>query len=245
METDVVTFSKFKVTSALTDMESRIRPGAFVGLLIESAIQSSDKLGFGFDNLKIHNLFWVFSRLSVNIFKPIKWNDVVEIETWPKDINGIFYIRDFIVRNNKSEVLAKASSAWLPIDFKTKRPKRRESFDTDIFVSLKDKYALESPPEKLSEITEGERFTVNSTYFDLDFNKHVTSTRYIDWMMDTFSVEFHNKNYFKMLTVNFIKETLSGVKLKILKNNYEKGKYLFEGTNIDSGKCSFRGKITF
>jgi len=226
-------------------MEARLRPGALVGLLIESAIQSADKLGFGFDNLKVHNLFWVFSRLSVKVFKSVKWNDVIEVETWPKNINGILYIRDFIVRDDRCEIVAKASSAWLPIDFETKRPKRRESFDTDIFVSLKEKYALDYLPEKLSKVAEGELFHVNSTYFDIDFNGHVTSTRYIDWMMDTFPVEFHKRNYFKMLSVNFIKEILPEGKLEILRNNNEKGEYLFEGGNSDSGKSAFRGKIIF
>ena len=242
---DLISTLKFKVTSAETDMESRLRPGALINLLIQSATHSADKLGFGFESLKKHNLFWVFSRLTVNITRPLKWNEVVEVETWPKDIVGLLYTRDFIIRDEDGKVVAKAASAWLPIDLETKRPKRKESFDSEFFTFLKEKHALKDPPEKLSGTREGEIFKVNSTYFDLDLNKHVTSTRYIDWMMDTFPIEFLRKNYPKALSINYIKETMPEMKLDIIKKQNGPGEFLLEGVNSETGKTSFRGKIVF
>ena len=242
---DLISTLKFKVTSAETDMESRLRPGALINLLIQSATHSADKLGFGFESLKKHNLFWVFSRLTVNITRPLKWNEVVEVETWPKDIVGLLYTRDFIIRDEDGKVVAKAASAWLPIDLETKRPKRKESFDSEFFTFLKEKHALKDPPEKLSGTREGEIFKVNSTYFDLDLNKHVTSTRYIDWIMDTFPIEFLRKNYPKALSINYIKETMPEMKLDIIKKQNGPGEFLLEGVNSETGKTSFRGKIVF
>jgi len=146
-EKDLISTLKFKITSAETDMDARLRSGALVNLLIQSATHSADKLGFGYDSLKKHNLFWVFSRLTVNIKRPLMWNEIVEIETWPKDIIGLLYTRDFELRDAAGEIIANATSAWLPIDIKTKRPKRKESFDSDFFTYLKDKHALKDPPE--------------------------------------------------------------------------------------------------
>ncbi|MCK5221438.1 MAG: hypothetical protein KAR14_07655, partial [Candidatus Aminicenantes bacterium] len=197
------------------------------------------------ESLKKHNLFWVFSRLTVNITRPLKWNEVVEVETWPKDIVGLLYTRDFIIRDEDGKVVAKAASAWLPIDLETKRPKRKESFDSEFFTFLKEKHALKDPPEKLSGTREGEIFKVNSTYFDLDLNKHVTSTRYIDWMMDTFPIEFLRKNYPKALSINYIKETMPEMTLDITKGQNGPGEFFLEGVNSETGKTSFRGKIVF
>ncbi|MCK5004125.1 MAG: hypothetical protein KAS21_03510 [Candidatus Aminicenantes bacterium] len=242
---DLISTLKFKVTSAETDMESRLRPGALVNLLIQSATHSADKLGFGYESLKKHNLFWVFSRLTINIARPLNWNEVVEVETWPKDIVGLLYTRDFIIRDGDGKVVARAASAWLPIDLETKRPKRKESFDSKFFTFLKDKHALKDPPEKLSETQEGEIFKVNSTYFDIDLNKHVTSTRYIDWMMDTFPIDFLQKNYPKVLSINYVKETMPEMKLDITKGQNGLGEFLLEGVNSETGKTSFRGKIIF
>jgi len=242
---DLISSLKFKVTSAETDMEARLRPGALVNHLIQSATHSADKLGFGYESLKKHNLFWVFSRLTINIVRPLKWSEVIEIETWPKDIVGLLYTRDFIIRDEDGKVVGRAASAWLPIDLETKRPKRKESFDSEFFTFLKDKHALKEPPEKLSETKEGEVFKVNSTYFDIDLNKHVTSTRYIDWMMDTFPVDFLRNNYPKALSINYIKETMPDMKLDITKRQNGLGEFLLEGAHSETGKTSFRGKIIF
>ncbi|MEN8222444.1 MAG: acyl-ACP thioesterase domain-containing protein [Acidobacteriota bacterium] len=245
-EKDLISTLKFKITSAETDMEARLRPGALVNLLIQSATHSADKLGFGYENLKKHNLFWVFSRLTVNIERPLKWNEVVEVETWPKDIDGLLYTRDFILRDERGKIVVKAASAWLPIDLETKRPKRKESFESDFFTYLKDKHALKDPPEKLPGVTEGDVFEVRSTYFDIDLNKHVTSTRYIDWMMNTFSINFLQNNYPKVLSINYVKEAMPEAKLNIIRtSNNDKEEFLLEGVNSETEKTSFRGKVIF
>jgi len=245
LEKDLVTVLRSKITSAETDMESRLRPGALINLLIQAATCSADKLGFGFESLKKYNLFWVFSRLTINIVRPLNWNEVVEVETWPKDIVGLLYTRDFIIRDGEGKVVGRAASAWLPIDLETKRPKRKESFDSEFFTFLKDKHALKDPPEKLAGTREGEIFKVNSTYFDIDLNKHVTSTRYIDWMMDTFPIDFLRENYPKALSINYIKETMPENKIKLIKEAKGSGKFVLEGINSETEKTSFRGSIIF
>lgn len=242
---DLITFSKFKITSAETDMGARIRLGSMVNLLIQSATQSADNLGFGFKKLRNSNLFWVLSRLTIEIFQTLKWNDMIEIETWPKDIKGILYLRDFIVRGENRKVIAKATTGWLAIDLKTKKPKRTEGKHMEIYVSLKDKQAIKEPPEKIQDADGGDTFKVNSTYFDIDLNGHVTSTRYIDWMMDTFPIDFHINNYPKKLSVNYIKETLPGNKIIIRSKQIKEKEYYFEGVGADNSKISFRGRIEF
>ncbi|MEN8154379.1 MAG: acyl-ACP thioesterase domain-containing protein [Acidobacteriota bacterium] len=245
VEKDLVLISKFKVSSAETDMEARLSLGALVNLLIQSATRSAYNLGFGFDNLRKHNLFWVFNRLTMEIFKPVKWNEKITIETWPKDIVGLLYTRDFIVRDEKDNIIVKATTAWLPIDLETKRPKRKESFESDFFTYLKDKNAIEEPPEKLPETKDGDLFEVRSTFFDIDFNKHVTSTRYVDWMMDTFPIDFHRDNYPKGLSINYLKETMPGEKIRIVRNMNKGKEYCFEGLNLNNSKRAFRGRISF
>jgi len=117
---------------------------------------------------------------------------------------------------------------------------------TKPFTFLKDKHALKDPPEKLSGTPEGEIFKVKSTYFDIDLNKHVTSTRYIDWMMDTFSADFLRKNYPKLLSINYVKETMPETDIEIIKaSKNDKGEFLLDGVNSKTEKTSFRGKIIF
>jgi acyl-ACP thioesterase len=114
-----------------------------------------------------------------------------------------------------------------------------------MFVYLKEKHALQESPEKLTSATNGDAFDIHSGYFDFDLNRHVTSTRYIDWMMDTFTVDFHKNHYPNKVSINFMKETLPGDSLNIIRSSHNGLQYSFEGTNHAHKTVAFRGKIDF
>ncbi len=237
--------TSYPVTSADTDMEARVRASSLVNMLIQSAISSADSLGFGFSGIRQQQLFWVLSRLTVEIYKPLMWYQEARVETWPKDIDGLLYLRDFSITDSKNNVAASAVSGWLAIDLSTKRPKRIEAAHEELFTSLKDRHALPAAPDKLAPVSEGETFLVRSTYFDLDLNKHVTSTRYIDWMMDTFPLDFVRSKYPRRISINFMKETMPGVSIVLKRMLEGENRYSFEGTSEVSGNAHFRGKIEF
>lgn len=237
--------SEFKITLADTDLEARLRTGALCNFLIQLAINSADKLGFGYGGIRQQNLYWVLSRLTVEISKPFLWHDKVEVETWPKDIDGIFYLRDFLVRDEAKSIVARATSGWLAIDIETKRPKKVDAIHAEMFVHLKNKHALEQHPEKLTGLNEGESFEIKTTFFDMDLNKHVTSTRYIDWMMDSFALDFIRSQYPKKISVNFIKETMLGDKILLRRNHTIDNSFQFEGINTSQNSSAFRAKIFF
>ncbi len=244
-ENSLTIFSDFRITSADTDMFMRIRLGGLVNLLIQSAINSAESLGFGFKNLKEQRLYWVLSRMTVEIYKPLMWNQEAVVETWPKSVEGLLYTRDYIIRDKQQNIVARATSGWLAIDLETKKPKIFDGIQGEMFVHLKDKHGLNEAPEKLSATVEGEAFEVKSNYFDFDLNRHVTSTRYVDWMMDTIPVEFHKRNYPKRLSVNFMKETLPGDSITIIRSLHDGFQYTLEGTNHAHKTVAFRGKIDF
>ncbi len=242
---DLTLTTKYEVSSAETDMFGRMRLSAFTNLLIQSAIKSADSLGFGWKGMNEQQLFWVLSRITVQISKMPKWYDKISIETWPKDIHKILYLRDYFVRDADDNIIAKATSAWLALDYKTHRPKHVSSEYIGQFTLLKDKHAIVTLPEKLPE-TEGEIVNeINTDYFDIDMNKHVTSTRYIDWMTNTFSPEFHETNSVRSLSMNYMKETSLGSTISLAKEQSEKNQYHFEGKNIQANSIAFRGKLVY
>jgi len=242
---DLSLLSASRVTSADTDIEGRLRLGSLVNFLIQAAIDSADKLGFGYGGLRQQKLFWVFSRLTVEIYKPVRWHDTVETETWPKDIDGILYLRDFIIRDQNKEPLARATSGWLAIDIDSKRPRKVDAIHEEMFVQLKNKHALNQSPEKLTKINGGDSFQINTGFFDMDLNKHVTATRYIDWMMDSFSLEFHQSKYPAKLSINFLKETMLGDKIILKREKVAENEFLFEGFNLTRDAVSYRARINF
>lgn len=233
------------VTSADVDMYARMRPGAVVNLLIQAAITSADQLGFGFNELEQHKLFWVLSRLTIEFNKVPNWNAHLHVETWPKDVDRFLYLRDFIVRDKNEAIVLKATSGWLAVNMESKRPAIIEGIQANMFDELKNKRALDYPPEKLSFVPKGNSISVVSSYFDIDLNKHVTATRYIDWMMDTFSADFHEHHYPVKLSVNYLRETKLEEHIELRKMKSDNQRFDFEGYNLSQKHTAYLGTVFF
>jgi medium-chain acyl-[acyl-carrier-protein] hydrolase len=242
---ELTLYTNFRVSSADTDMEARLRPGALVNFLIQSAIQSADSLGFGFGNLSQEQLFWVLSRMVIEIYRPLKWNEEIIVETWPKDVDGLLYLRDFIIRDKKGAIVVKATSGWLAINFKSKRPGKVEGIGASFLDRLRSKHALEAHPEKLPTIQASAYTEKVTTYFDLDLNKHVTSTRYIDWMIDSIPVDYLATHYPSKVIINYMKETHLGDVILLQSNESFQQTFVFEGINKFTNQISFRARIEF
>jgi medium-chain acyl-[acyl-carrier-protein] hydrolase len=240
----LISISKFKITSADTDIFARLRLGGMVNYLIQAAIDSADKLGFGFSGLREQKLFWVLNRLTIEMPENLGWYDEIEVETWPKTVDRILYLRDYLVRNTKNQIVAKATSGWAAIDVETKKLKQVSGVEAEIFSHLKDKQAL-TDFEKLDRVKEGDNFEVKTSFFDIDLNKHVTSTRYVDWMMDTFSLDFHRDNRPKTLTINYMKETMPGDEILLSRHSPDGKKFYFEGFNKSKETIACRAVIGF
>ena len=244
-ENNLTSLLTFKVSSAETDMYARLRLGSAVNYLIQSAIDSADRLGFGYGGIRNQNLFWVLSRLTVELYRPIIWHETVEIETWPKTVERVLYLRDFILRDLDRSIIARATSGWLAVDLDTKRIKKIDGINADFFDYLRSKHALAEPPAKLHSFANGDGFEIQSGYFDIDLNGHVTTTRYVDWMMDTLPMDFHKDNFPRKLSLNMIKETMPGEAIRLKRTNNNQQQYLFEGFNVNNNTNAFRACIEF
>ncbi len=242
---NLVTETEFTVSSADADMYGRVRPGALSNFFIQAAVASADHLGFGFENLQEHKLFWVLCRLTVEITRPLQWREAVRIETWPKTIDKLLYIRDFTAHAGGG-ICARATSGWLAVDIEKKRPKQVKGIEARLFDHLKDRHALSYPPQRIGAVingTAGREIAV--TYYDIDLNKHVTSTRYIDWMLDAFPAEYHAAHYPEKLSINYAKEILPEKNIRLMQKQAGPEEYEFEGKDVEGGANHFKGRIRF
>jgi acyl-ACP thioesterase len=91
---------------------------------------------------------------------------------------------------------------------------------------LDGKAVLGRDPEKLAGDQEGEEaFSVTVRYADIDVNRHVNSSRYIDWMLDAYPLEFHRRYLLRVLEINFLSETLEGEVLSVRTRQIGAGAY--------------------
>ncbi len=234
------------VTSADTDFTKTLRSSSLVNMIIQVAWHHAEALGFGMDFLHENGLVWMLSRMHLKVFSDPFWNSQLKITTWPKGIHRLFYLRDFEVVDSSSLPVARVTSEWLIIDLKVRRPKLYQP-DNTMFQENRDKHAIETLVPNLREI-EGsfETFQNKVVYSDIDLNNHLTTTRYIDWMMDTLDLSMLEQSLCTDIVVNFIREIPFGTRVSIKRFEIRKDeKYVFEFEATEVKQIFFRGSLQF
>ncbi len=236
---------KFLVTSADVDFEQKLKISALANYLIQISWHHAEDLSWGVDDLLKYNLVWVLSGLHIQLDECPKWRETINITTWPKGINRLFYLRDYIIKNEKGEIIGRATSNWLMIDIDKRRPKLHE-LDDAIITANQGRHAIE---EVIPMLRQNGEDVISSTdfavrYSDVDLNKHLTTTRYIDWVMDTFSPDEIGSKRPKTFLANFVKEIRFGHEVRMVKTEPAESSQQFEMVDTD-GKTYFRALINY
>ena len=100
---------KFKILSHEADIHNCANLFSLSNYMQEAARNHAHKLGWGVQLLKTKQQFWVLSRMIISIDDYPTTGTSIEIETWPKDKEKIFALRDFLVRQN-GEIIASGTS---------------------------------------------------------------------------------------------------------------------------------------
>ncbi|MCY1721566.1 thioesterase [Prolixibacteraceae bacterium Z1-6] len=185
------------------------------------AWEHAEILGFGFDNLKKEQQFWVLSRLLVKIKRRPKWGEKFTMETWPVGVEGLLALRDIEFLDDKGESIIQATTSWLVLDAKTKRIIRMEDLKD---IPLNGERVFEQTAGKVRPPKSSEELTFTPALFnEIDINQHFNSGRYLERIIDSYDFDFHEKNELVEFEINFAKEGIPddslGVKKQFLDNN--------------------------
>jgi medium-chain acyl-[acyl-carrier-protein] hydrolase len=208
---DTFQFEKeFEILSFQIDPKGRLRWASLADMLQEVAWKHADSRDFG-QQLFDKGFMWVLSRFHIKVYEMPSWGEYIKIKTAGRGINKLFALREFEVEDGKGKVIAKAMSAWLLLDIKSKRPQRpRQVLPSELFDDNPD---ISLVPDKINldiELLASKSFSVN--YSDLDMNNHVNNVSYIRWIEDFC---FENKIHFNELLINYISEAIMGEEINI------------------------------
>ena len=237
---------KYSINSADTDFTRRIKVSSLTNMFIQSAWHHAEDLGFGIHVLHRQNCVWMLSRFRLRLLKIPSFNETISINTWPKGIHRLFYQRDFEVFAANNTEIALGTSEWLIIDLKARRPRLIDA-DHHIFNPGQVRHAIDEPVPVLdTPATRSEHYKRQVRYSDIDLNQHLTTTRYIDWMFDTFEPEFLKENSCTEVIVNFLREIPHNTVAEIARfNSEEVNTFCFELTNSGKKLVFFRGQLVF
>jgi medium-chain acyl-[acyl-carrier-protein] hydrolase len=235
----------FLVSSADVDFQQKLRLSSLTNFLIQVAWRHAEHLGWGTDDLHKHNLVWVLSGMQIELDKYPVWRDSINIETWPKGINRLYYLRDFLIRNQQGDVIGRATSNWLLIDIERRRP-RQHDLNNEVFRHNLTRNALEEliAPSPFQGKVEKE-LPLSPRFSDIDLNHHLTTTRYVDWMFDTFSPDDIAQERAKGILLNFNKEVVYDQQVVMQRSEKAGNKIYFQLIDSKRPKAIFNATLTY
>lgn len=205
----------------------------YFNFMQESALKHAHHLGFGSSDLLEKNLLWVVTRFELHTFSTLRWDDEVMVTTWSRGLIGPYAFRDFVIKRivdgEEQEIVAKASSSWIPIDVVKRKSVILKENELNTETSHCEDVGIE--PRKIqykSEMTDFiSSFHVKNS--DLDINRHVNNTKYIQWLYDSLKLEEIDSLQTKKFAINYNNEAKLGDEVKI----FRKGLY-FQAKNQDN-----------
>lgn len=198
------------------DSAFRLTPTAFMDMAQDLAYWAATELGFGYDDLHLHHVVWVLSRMHFHFDSTPKWRDEVRLYSWHKGGEGVQFLRDFQMQNPQGEILASATSSWLVMDESTHRLVRdlasmgvlmENPCHEDAIVERAPKLIF---PKHLQKTVLGEHV---SAYTDIDLVGHTNNVRYIGWALDCIDYETVSGRAVKDVYINFNREVHHGSKV--------------------------------
>ena len=210
---DLLQFEKeYRVHVYETGPDGRLNLFSLFNYLQDIASDHAVKLGFGRDDLMRENRFWVLSRIYVTITEWPLWEETIIVKTWPNGTDKLFALRNYEVRYPDGRHISSGSSSWLILDHTTKRVQRPDSILTQYNFDLHTngspvRYATKlEPASENAIVTPPFKIKVD----DLDVNLHANNVRYLNWVSNTYALDFVMKNVPRSVEINYLAESVYG-----------------------------------
>lgn len=214
----------FVTESYLLDFRGKITIPMIGTYLLHAASIHAAQRGFGFSDMDDKNTAWVLSRLAIEINEYPGMSEEITLYTWIEDAARLFTNRCFELVNANGKSFGYARSIWAAIDIETRKA-------TPLDIDALNVYKVDRPcpiekPGKIQPVendTPGESYQVK--YSDLDVNGHLNSIKYMEHLLDMFTIQTYTEKEINRFEIAYIAEGKYGMDLKLHAKETESGKY--------------------
>lgn len=230
---------KFHCSAAECDAQRELSLLSLAGNLIEVATAHADSLGIG--NAAMPGSGWVLARLTIEMQQyPPALTDY-SIVTWVEGWNRHFSERCFEVQDVEGRTLGYARSVWMVMDLEKHTNVGLEHLDLP-YGLVSDRpcpIARQSRPRPLVDPQVHEyRFV----YSDIDYYRHVNTLRYIQLLLNRFSLEQFDRNRLERFEIAFMHECYYGEtgRVELSRNGQE-----YDMAITTERTAAIRGRLRF
>lgn len=184
---------KVKIFNHYTNYKGRLFVKTLCDLFNDTAEVQTEQYGVDVATLNAQGMTWMLHRLHIRLHKMPHQNEEVCIETWPSGIDRLFALRDYRMTRADGEELVRATSEWMYIDLRRRRPMRLSGQVIEMSTShdiprLQLPSVLNEKEFVLGPVTGSRYFT--ATFDNIDFNGHVTQASYMRWITNSLPFAF-------------------------------------------------------
>lgn len=212
---DKVFTANYFLTPGECNPQQRMPLTLLINRLIEVATLHANQVGIGYAFLTKEHQTWVLSRVAVEMKRYPGVNENYSISTWISSISRLFSERDFEICGENGEVIGHARTVWAVIDTRSRQVGdiSRISWikelipDRECPVDKPSRPRAVAQPEDGAELPEGfSEAKYRFQYTDIDFNRHVNSSRYIELLLNQWSLAYHDANRLTRFEIAYIHE---------------------------------------
>ena len=229
---------KYLIGSNDIDQFLELKLSSLFKMMQEISTEHAEVLNIGKANTLDIGMFWVITRMEVEIINAPKYLQNVVLTTYPGDDLRFIFPRYFYLEDEEGNTLVKASSTWMVLNRNTHN------------VVLNPFNGYKAPPEHKEnelplpkKVSPKEATLVESRkvrYSDIDLNGHLNNTKYIDYIIDLHDSDFYKKNRIKHFLINYEKELMDNDVLN-LSSDFNNPEYI----KGEVDKTSFEVSITY
>ena len=229
------------------DFSGRLFMGHLGNHLLNAADFHSTDRGFGMKYLMTIKRSWVLSRLAIEVSEMPEQYTKFNVETWVENAMRFFTQRNFAVTDDNGKVYGYGRSVWAMIDTDSRQP-------CDI-LSIKDGAINEwIEAEKPCPIDKGGRVkmsdnaefvhAIDTYYNDVDINGHINSVKYIEHVLDLWSIDWYKAHRIQRFEIAYVAESHAGDKLSFYREETGENEFCVRIVRTDGTECC-RSKVKF
>ena len=175
---------------------------------------------------------WVLSRLSIEMNEMPRQYEHCEVRTWVESVMKYFTNRNFSIKGADGHAFGYARSIWAMIDYETRQPAQLEQMEGEVFQQYlaPEEPCPIAPQGRVRPLQEADFVKAHhAKYSDIDMNGHVNSIKYVEHIMDLFSIEdYQQGRNLKRLEIAYMAESYFGDLLSFFRRQVDADTYEVE-----------------
>lgn len=195
------------------DRFGRVKPSVMLYFAQETATSHCSALALDWDTLAKKRLFWAVIRHRLQVTRIPVAGDVLTVETWPMPTTRSAFPRATAAYDQNGNEIFRCISLWILMDMDTRKMVLPGKSGIAVNGLLRGS-ELTAPSSILPKAATN-KFHRIVGYTDLDRNGHVNNTKYLDWVDDLLSSEFHKEHTVKELSVCYLSEAKEGLPIQL------------------------------